>query len=106
MSGIWQSLARSSLFTQFAIKRMMANTSPIPLVDRFPHLQREIQHLFDHDSGFRHLNEDYELLLRSLANSSEDAAGDREDLVSLKTSLEAEALEKLSRASAWKMGRG
>ena len=84
----------------------MANLSPMPLVDRFPHLQREIRRLAEQDSGFRQLNDDYELLLRSLADSDRGTAGDREELVSLKTLLEAEALEKLSRASAWKMGRG
>jgi len=85
---------------------MMANSSSISLVDRFPHLQREIRRLLDQDSGFGQLNEDYELLLRSLSDNSQFSAGDREDLVSLKTSLEAEALEKLSRSSAWKMGYG
>ena len=78
----------------------------MPLVDRFPHLQREIRHLAERDSGFRQLNDDYELLLRSLADTSPGSVGDREELVSLKASLEVEALEKLSRTSVWKKGHG
>jgi hypothetical protein len=81
---------------------MIANSSTPSLADRFPHLQREIRRLAEQDSSFRQLNDDYELLLRSLENSSPGLVGDQEDMISLKTSLEAEALEKLSRASAWK----
>jgi hypothetical protein len=106
VAGIWQCLARSNTFIQFVISRTMANTSLIPLIDRFPHLQREIQRLFAHDSGFRQLNEDYELLLRSLVDSSQDDGGDREELVSLKTTLEAEALERLSRVNVWSRSHG
>ena len=85
---------------------MMASTSPMPLIDRFPHLQREIRRLAEQDSGFRQLNEEYELLLRSLADKSTVAVGDREELVSLKTTLEAEALERLSRISVWRKSHG
>jgi len=105
MTGIRHCRPGNSFYSVSYIK-MMANSSSNSLVDRFPHLQREIRRLLDQDSGFSQLNEDYELLLRSLSDNSQYSAGDREDLVSLKISLEAEALEKLSRSSAWKMGYG
>jgi len=76
---------------------MMTNSLAMPLVDRFPHLHREIRSLSEMDSDFRQLNDDYELLLRSLADSSLGTGRDREELVSLKTALEAEVLERLSR---------
>ena len=76
---------------------MITHSSPMSLADRFPQLQREIRRLAEQDSGFRQLNDDYELLLRSLGDSRLGTAGDREDLISLKATLEAEALEKLSR---------
>jgi len=84
----------------------MANSSSLSLIDRFPHLQREILRLLDHDSGFSQLNEDYELLLRSLADGSQCSVGDRQDLMNLKTSLEVEALERLSRTSTRKKNLG
>ena len=80
----------------------MANSPSLSLIDRFPHLQREILRLLDQDSGFSQLNEDYELLLRSLADGNQCSVGDRQDLINLKTSLEVEALERLSRTSTRK----
>jgi hypothetical protein len=78
---------------------MIANSSTLSLADRFPHLQQEIRRLAELDSSFRQLNDDYELLLRSLEKTSPGGIGDKEDMLYLKTSLEAEALEKLSRKS-------
>jgi len=81
---------------------MIANFSAFTLTDRFPHLRREIRRLAEQDSGFSQLNDDYELLLRSFEQNSPGAVGDEEEMMHLKTSLEAEALEKLSRTSTWK----
>jgi hypothetical protein len=78
---------------------MIANSSTPSLVERFPNLQREIRRLAEHDSSFRQLNDDYELLLRSLERTSPARVGDKEDMIYLKTTLEAEALERLSRVS-------
>jgi hypothetical protein len=75
---------------------MISVVSPNSLDDRFPHLQKEIQRLAQRNEGFRQLSDDYELLLRSLEVTKPDAEGDRVELVRLKTSLEAEALEMLS----------
>ena len=77
---------------------MISVTSPNSLNDRFPHLQKEIQRLAQRNEGFRQLSDDYELLLRSLGVTKPDAEGDRAELIRLKTSLEAEALEILSQA--------
>jgi hypothetical protein len=78
---------------------MITNSSTPSLDERFPNLQREIRRLAEHDSSFRQLNDDYELLLRSLETTGLGKVGDKEDLIYLKTSLEAEALERLSRVS-------
>jgi len=78
---------------------MISVVSPNSLDDRFPHLQKEIRRLAQRNEGFRQLNDDYELLLRSLETTKPDAAGDRVELIRLKTSLEAEALEMLSQTS-------
>jgi hypothetical protein len=75
---------------------MISVVSPNSLDDRFPHLQKEIQRLTQRNEGFRQLSDDYELLLRSLEATKPDAEGDRVELIRLKTTLEAEALEMLS----------
>jgi hypothetical protein len=75
---------------------MITLTPPIFLIDRFPHLQREIRMLAEQDQEFRQLSNDYELLIQSLRDKNLQGAGDREELISLKTSLEFEALEILS----------
>lgn len=81
------------------VSLMSSVISPISLNDRFPHLRKEIQFLAQRDAGFRQLSDDYELLLRSLEVTKPDAEGDRVELIRLKTSLEAEALEMLSQVS-------
>jgi len=48
------------------------------------------------DAGFSQLSEDYLLLVGLLKSGQLDADADKEELINLKTSLEAEALEKLS----------
>lgn len=70
------------------------------LTDRFPHLRKEIRHLAEENPGFRQLFEDYELLTRSIGNVIQDAGEDLEEMISLKTSLEVEALEILSQADS------
>ncbi|MEK6192769.1 MAG: hypothetical protein N2F24_00835 [Deltaproteobacteria bacterium] len=70
------------------------------LTDRFPHLRKKIRHLAEQDPGFRQLFEDYELLTWSIGNVIQDAGEDLEEMISLKTSLEVEALEILSQADS------
>jgi len=77
---------------------MTTQTTRKSLTDRFPHLQQKIRHLANQDPGFRQLFDDYELLTRSIGDVDLGADGDLEEMISLKTSLEVEALEKLSQA--------
>jgi hypothetical protein len=90
-------LAKLAMF--ILVSLMSSVISPISLNDRFPHLRKEIQFLERRDAGFRQLREDYELLLRSLEVTKPGDEGDREEMIRLKTSLEAEALEMLSQVS-------
>ena len=70
------------------------------LTDRFPHLRHEIHDLTEADPGFQQLYDDYELLTRSIQDACAETDGDMEEMIALKTSLEVEALELLSRASS------
>jgi hypothetical protein len=69
---------------------------PKTLLERFPHLQHEISLLSERDPGFRQLSDDFELLVQSLEDPTLHAMEDKEEMISLKTSLEFEALELLS----------
>lgn len=69
------------------------------LIDRFPHLQHEISNLTEKDPVFRQLSDDYTLLTRSIQNINDEPGGDFEEMMRLKTLLEVEALEIMSRAS-------
>lgn len=72
---------------------------PKTLLERFPHLQHEISLLSERDPGFRQLSDDFELLVQSLGDPAFQATEDKKDkeeMISLKTSLEFEALELLS----------
>jgi hypothetical protein len=69
---------------------------PKTLLERFPHLQHEISLLSERDPGFRQLSDDFELLVQSLGDPAFQATEDKEEMISLKTSLEFEALELLS----------
>ena len=84
----------------FGTDNMTTQTSRISLTDRFPHLRHEIRHLAEQDSDFRQLFDDYELLTRSISDVDPGADGDLKEMISLKTSLEAEALEILSQAGS------
>ena len=69
------------------------------LIDRFPHLRHEINDLSEADPVFQQLTDDYSLLTRSIQNTSAESGGDLEEMMRLKTLLEVEALEILSRAN-------
>jgi len=70
------------------------------LTDRFPHLRHEIHDLTETDPGFRQLYADYKLLTRSIQDICAENDGDLQEMITLKTSLEVEALELLSRVSS------
>lgn len=69
------------------------------LIDRFPHLRHDIHVLAESDPVFQQLVDDYVLLTRSIQNIEAEAGAELEEMMSLKTSLEVEALEILSRAN-------
>lgn len=69
------------------------------LIDRFPHLRNEIHVLAVNDPVFQQLADDYVLLTRSIQNIEAEAGAELEEMMSLKTLLEVEALEILSRAN-------
>ena len=66
------------------------------LAERFPHLRHAIDHLAEQDPGFRQLSEDYDLLIRTLSDHALTVEKDREEIIALKSSLELEALDRLS----------
>jgi len=69
------------------------------LIDRFPHLRHEINDLVEANPVFKQLSDDYALLTRSIQNINVESGGDLEEMMHLKTLLEVEALEVLSRAN-------
>ena len=69
------------------------------LIDRFPHLRHDINDLSETDPVFRQLSDDYVLLTRSIQDINSEPGADLEEMMSLKTLLEVEALEILSRAN-------
>lgn len=79
------------------VTQMVLRKVTVSLVRRFPHLEREIRQQAEIDSTFRQLAEDYELLIRSLPEERLKAKSDRDELIELKSSLEFEALVRLSR---------
>lgn len=70
------------------------------LTQRFPHLEREIRQQAEIDNTFRQLAEDYELLMRALPKERFKTESDRDELIELKSSLEFEALVRLSKNKA------
>lgn len=66
------------------------------LEGRFPHLQHEINQLVEHDPEFRQLSRDYDLLIRTLSDNTLTVEKGREEIIALKSSLELEALDRLS----------
>ena len=51
------------------------------------------------DRGFQQLNDDYILLTRSIQEAHADSDGNLEEMITLKSLLEVEALELLSRGA-------
>lgn len=66
------------------------------LVERFPHLRRDIAQLVEQDPEFRQLSEDYGLLTRTLSDNTLTVEKGREEIIALKNSLELEVLDRLS----------
>lgn len=83
------------------MKLKIINTeTPGPVIRRFPYLETELHEMAEMDESFRQLCRDYKDLLSALKRTSVDADDTRSDLIGLKTTLEVEILEQVSRKGA------
>ena len=80
------------------MKLKIINTeTPGPVIRRFPYLETELQEMAEKDENFRQLCQDYKDLVSALRHTSAYQGDTRSDLLGLKTSLEVEILEQVSR---------
>jgi hypothetical protein len=70
---------------------------PGPVVRRFPYLETELHEMVEKDESFRQLCQDYKELVSALKRTSTYSGETRSDLLGLKTTLEVEILEQVSR---------
>jgi hypothetical protein len=83
----------------FLGKHMVISTEvPQVVVRRFPHLGDQIVARAVADVSFLSLCDDYSSLVTTLASLEGGAGESREELMSLKASLEVEILERLTRS--------
>jgi hypothetical protein len=72
---------------------------PEPVVRRFPHLEAELHEMVMEDENFSQLCRDYQDVVGALKHTSAHKSDTRADLLGLKTTLEVEILEHVSRRS-------
>jgi hypothetical protein len=70
---------------------------PGPVVRRFPYLEAELHEMVVNDESFRQLCQDYKDLVSALKRTNSYTGETRSDLLGLKTTLEVEILEQVSR---------
>ena len=70
---------------------------PEPVVRRFPHLETKLHKMAMKDEGFSQLCQDYKEVVDTLKQASAHKNDTRADLLALKTTLEVEILEQVSR---------
>lgn len=70
---------------------------PEPVVRRFPHLETELHEMAMMDEEFSQLCQDYRDVVETLKQTSLHQSDTRADLLGLKTTLEVEILEQVSR---------
>ena len=80
--------------------KLMNTETPGPVIRRFPHLETELHEMAEMDESFWQLCRDYKDLVSALKRTSVDADDTRSDLLGLKTTLEVEILEQVSRKGA------
>jgi len=73
---------------------------PEPVVRRFPHLESELHDLAMKDESFSQLCHDYQDVVGELKQIRSQKSDTRSDLLVLKTTLEVEILEHVSRRGA------
>lgn len=80
------------------MKLKLVNTeTPGLVIRRFPYLENELQEMAEKDEGFRQLCQDYKDLVRALKRPNSYVGETRSDLLGLKTTLEVEILEQITR---------
>ena len=85
------------------MKLKILNTeTPGPVIRRFPYLETELHEMAEKDESFRQLCQDYKDLVSALKQTSAYQGDTRSDLLGLKTSLEVEILEQVSRKGVLK----
>lgn len=72
---------------------------PGPVVRRFPHLEAQLHEMVMEDESFSQLCRDYQDVVGALKQISAHKSDTRADLLGLKTTLEVEILEHVSRGS-------
>ena len=83
------------------MKLKIINTeTPGPVIRRFPYLETELHEMAEKDESFRQLCQDYKDLVSALKQTSAHQVDTRSDLLGLKTTLEVEILEQVSREAA------
>ena len=70
---------------------------PTVVLRLFPHLGQQLAAAAEREPAFLELCEDYSSIMTSIEQMDAANTGDREELLSLKSSLEAEILERVSR---------
>ena len=71
--------------------------TPGPVIRRFPYLKTELQKMVGKDESFRQLCQDYTDLVSTLKQPDTYTGDTKSDLLGLKTTLEVEILEQVSR---------
>ena len=80
------------------MKLKIVNTeTPGPVIRRFPYLETELHEMAEKDESFRQLCQDYKDLISALKRTNANHGDTRSELLGLKTSLEVEILEQVSR---------
>lgn len=77
--------------------KVVNERTPDFVVSRFPHLETKLNSMVSNDESFRQLCFDYQDLVNALNQKSTQSSETREDLLGLKTSLEVEILEQVTR---------
>ena len=80
------------------MKLKIINTgTPEPVIRRFPYLATELYEMAEKDESFWQLCQDYKDLVGALQQTNTHVGDTRSDLLSLKTTLEVEILEQVTR---------
>ncbi len=80
--------------------KVISTDIPGPVIRRFPYLETELHEMVTKDESFRQLCRDYKDLVNALQRSNAYTGDTRSDLLGLKTTLEVEILEQVSRKGA------